>query len=161
MPLFLSSDQSVVRRVVLLSIHGCYVAIVCFVNLGDEDWLSTETDESKKITETNVYFLQMDLTRANWLTSAAVLWRRTEATGCATLACMCAVDGEPKMLVRSGLKTEVSWLKKFICTSFCRSSGLTALGNSFWSSTIKLKKNTLFRAAQYMENVPSQRRTIR
>lgn len=30
------------------------------------------------------------------------------------LACMCDAVGEAKMVVRSGLKTEVSWLKKFI-----------------------------------------------
>ena len=54
---------------------------------------------------------------------------------CTTLTCICPADGEAKMVVRSGLKTEVSWLKKFICTSLCRSSGFTALGNSFWSST--------------------------
>lgn len=68
---------------------------------------------------------------------------RENETG--TLACMCAVDGEAKMVVRSGLKTEVSWLKKFIWTSLCRSSGFTALGNSFWSSTIKwTRKDTMF-----------------
>lgn len=30
------------------------------------------------------------------------------------LACMCDAVGEARMVVRSGLKTEVSWLKKFI-----------------------------------------------
>lgn len=38
-----------------------------------------------------------------------------------------------------GLKTEVSWFKKFICTSFCLSSGLTGEASSFWSSTIKFR----------------------
>ncbi len=52
-----------------------------------------------------------------------------------SLTCLWA-DGEASMAM-SGLKTEVSWLKKFIWTSFCLSSGLTGEGSSFWSSTGK------------------------
>lgn len=64
------------------------------------------------------------------------------------LACMCDAVGEAKMVVRSGLKTEVSWLKKFIWTSFCRSSGFTALGNSLWSSTVRWDEHSIFKNAQ-------------
>lgn len=48
------------------------------------------------------------------------------------------MGGEATVL---GLKTEVSWFKKFICTSFCFSSGLTGDASSFWSSTVKYRSN--------------------
>lgn len=52
------------------------------------------------------------------------------------------IDGDDETL---GLKTDVSWLRKFICTSFCLSSGLTGEANSFWSSTAGKTTNAHFR----------------